>query len=79
MGAESAIDVSPMIEIIFLVESPVDGGYNAKALGESIFTHGDDLDDLRANIRDAVTCHFDPKVKPSIIRLRFVSEEVIAA
>ena len=67
-----------MNEIIFLVEDAVEGGYTARALGESIFTEGDDLDDLRANIRDAVDCHFETDAKPKMIRLHFVSEEVIA-
>ena len=68
-----------MNEIIFLIEDAVEGGYTARALGESIFTEGDDLDDLRANIRDAVDCHFEGGEKPKMIRLHFVSEEVIAA
>lgn len=68
-----------MNEIIFLVEDAVEGGYTARALGESIFTEGDDVDNLRANIRDAVDCHFDADEKPKMIRLHFVSEEVIAA
>lgn len=68
-----------MNEIIFLVEDAVQGGYNARALGESIFTEADDLDTLRANIRDAVDCHFERDKKPKVIRLHFVSEEVIAA
>lgn len=68
-----------MNEIIFLVEEAAEGGYNARALGESIFTEADDLDSLRANIRDAVDCHFEPEEKPKVIRLHFVSEEVIAA
>lgn len=68
-----------MNEIIFLVESAVEGGYTARALGESIFTEGDDLDELRTNIRDAVGCHFDEDSKPKMIRMHFVSEEVMAA
>lgn len=68
-----------MNEIIFLIESDLDGGYNARALGESIFTQGDNLDDLRARIREAVHCHFDPASKPKLIRLHFVTEEVLAA
>lgn len=68
-----------MNEIIFLVEDAIDGGFTARALGESIFTEGDDLPDLRTNIRDAVGCHFDAESKPKVIRLHFVSEEVIAA
>jgi hypothetical protein len=68
-----------MNEIIFLIEDSAEGGYTARALGELIFTEGESLDDLRANIRDAVDCHFEPGEKPKMIRLHFVSEEVIAA
>ncbi|MCA1624033.1 MAG: 2-oxoisovalerate dehydrogenase [Acidobacteria bacterium] len=68
-----------MNEIIFLVEEDIEGGYNAKALGESIFTQGETVEELRANIRDAVGCHYDQASKPKMIRLHFVSEEVLAA
>lgn len=68
-----------MSEIIFLVENAIEGGYTARALGESIFTDGEDVDELRTNIRDAVDCHFDEGDKPKVIRLHFVSEEVLAA
>ena len=68
-----------MNEIIFLVENAVEGGYTARALGESIFTEGDNLEELRSNIRDAVDCHFEEESKPKMIRMHFVSEEVIAA
>ena len=68
-----------MNEIIFLVEEDPEGGYTAKALGESIFTQADDLESLRTTIRDAVDCHYEPSAKPKMIRLHFVSEEVLAA
>lgn len=68
-----------MNEIIFLVEAAPEGGYTARALGESIFTEGEDLTELRANIRDAVNCHFEPAQKPAMIRLHQVTEEVLAA
>lgn len=68
-----------MNEILFLIEDAIEGGYTARALGESIFIEGDDIDSLRSNIREAVDCHFDAGDKPKIIRLHFVSEEVIAA
>lgn len=59
-----------MNEIIFLVENAVEGGYTARALGESIFTEGDDLEELRSNIRDAVDCHFESSEGPKMIRCR---------
>ena len=67
-----------MSEIIFLVENAVEGGYTARALGESIFTEADDLESLREQIRDAVDCHFEAENKPKVIRLHFVREEVFA-
>ncbi len=67
-----------MNEIIFLVENGVEGGYTARALGESIFTEADDLESLRKNVREAVDCHFEAEEKPKMIRLHFVSEEVLA-
>jgi hypothetical protein len=48
-----------MTEILFLVEEADDGGYIARAIGASIFTEADTLDELRANVRNAVACHFD--------------------
>jgi hypothetical protein len=64
--------------IIFLVEEAPEGGYSARALGESLFTEAEDLAELHANVRDAVVCHFDPDRMPKIIRLHFVHEEVLA-
>lgn len=68
-----------MNEIIFLVEEADEGGYTARALGESIFTEGGDLDEVRRNVREAVDCHFDAGRKPQIIRLHFVRDEVLPA
>ena len=68
-----------MSELIFMVEEAPEGGYTAKALGESIFTEADDLKSLHKKIRDAVKCHFDKGAAPKIIRLHFVREEVITA
>jgi len=68
-----------MNEIIFLVENSPEGGFAARALGYSIFTDAETTDELHANVRDAIACHFDPAEKPSIIRLHFVRDEVIAA
>jgi hypothetical protein len=67
-----------MSEIIFLVEEAAEGGYTAKALGSPIFTEADTVDELHANVRDAVQCHFDDGKAPQMIRLHFVRDEVIA-
>jgi len=68
-----------MDELIFLVQEAPEGGFVARALGESIFTEADDLDGLRGMVRDAVRCHFDEGQGPRVIRLHFVREEVFAA
>jgi predicted RNase H-like HicB family nuclease len=65
-------------EIIFYIEESIDGGFEAKALGFSIFTEGDTIDELKENIRDAVQCHFDEQDLPHVIKLHFVREEAIA-
>ena len=68
-----------MSEIIFVVEQSPEGGYAARALGESIFAQAESLEDLHAQVRDAVRCHFDEGASPRMIRLHFVRDEVIAA
>ncbi|WP_456460260.1 2-oxoisovalerate dehydrogenase [Reichenbachiella sp.] len=67
-----------MTEIIFIVEESAEGGYEARALGQSIFTDGEDLNQLRENIREALKCHFEKEV-PKVVRLHLVHEEVFAA
>ena len=66
-------------ELIFLVEESPEGGFTARALGESIFTEADSVATLRDMVRAAVRCHFEEGQLPSIIRLHFVREEVITA
>jgi len=68
-----------MSEIIFLVEEAPDGGYTARAVGESIFTQADSAAELHERVRDAVRCHFEQGSQPKLIRLHFVRDEVIAA
>ena len=65
-------------EIIFYIQDSVEGGFEAKALGFSIFTEGNSIEELKENIRDAVNCHFDAEDLPHVIRLHFVREEAIA-
>ena len=65
-------------EIIFTVTESVDGGYEAKAIGHSIYTQCDDYSELQETLRDAVKCHFDEDKMPLLIRIHFVKDEVIA-
>ena len=66
-----------MEELFFLVEEDPGGGYTARALGHSIFTQGETIDDVKNNIREAVACHFD-RERPRVIRLHFVRDEILA-
>ena len=64
-------------EIIFLVEESAEGGYQARALGESIFTEGENMLDLKQNVKEAVLTHFEEGQHPPVIRLHFVKEELM--
>ena len=61
-----------VIEIVFLVDDAPEGGFTARAVGESIFTEADSIDELRVNVRSAVDCHFDDGQGPKVIRLHIV-------
>ncbi len=65
-------------EIIFIVKDSQEGGFDAQALGESIFTEGDTMEELKENVRDAVKCHYEEE-GPKMIRLHYVKDEVFAA
>ena len=65
-----------MQEIIFVVEQAPEGGFSARALETSIYTQADSIEDLHAQVRDAVRCHFDNGDAPRMIRLHFVRDEV---
>ncbi len=66
-------------EIIFAVEESPEGGYEARALGYSIYTEAETLQELKAMIRGAVGCHFEAEAKPRVFRLHWVKDEVIPA
>ncbi|MHB1200858.1 MAG: hypothetical protein ACYCZ6_15130 [Polaromonas sp.] len=68
-----------MNEIVFVVEQAPEGGFTARALGESIFTEADTEAELRVAVQDAVHCHFDEGKFPKVIRLHFVRDELLAA
>ncbi len=68
-----------MSEIVFVVEIAPEGGFTARALGESIVTEADTEVQLRIAIQDAVHCHFDEGKMPKVIRMHFVRDELMAA
>jgi len=68
-----------MNELIFHVQEAPEGGFTARALGESIFTEANTLEELRVAVLDAVRCHYDPGSGPALIRLHIVRDEILAA
>ena len=68
----------PESEIIFSVQESPEGGYEARALGYSIFTQADTMDELKLNVREAVRCHFENGTLPARIRLHFINDPVLA-
>jgi hypothetical protein len=64
-------------EIIFLVEESLEGGWEAKALGHSIYTEAETLEELKEAVRDAVRCHLEEENLPRMIRLHVVRDEIL--
>jgi len=73
-----AMDREKVRELIFEVREAPEGGYTARVLGASIFTEADDWASLEAEIRDAVECHYESDERPSIVRLHFVRDQLLA-
>lgn len=67
-----------MTELIFEVTETDDGGFVAHALGHSIFTQGENWNDLKKMAREAVLCHFGEDRAPKVVRLHLVRDEAIA-
>ncbi len=67
-----------MEEIIFIVEESMDGGFTAKSLQYPIFTEGDTFDEVKANVKEAILCHFEYHKTKRMVRLHLVKDEVFA-
>lgn len=67
-----------MSQLVFEVTQEDDGGFTAECLTESIFTQGDDWEELRRNVREAVEAFYFDRSTPSTIRLHLVRDELVA-
>lgn len=67
------------MELVFSVTQEGDGGYSAECLSHDIFTQGDTWEDLRTNVREAVSAYFFDQPKPERVRLHLVRDEVLAS
>jgi predicted RNase H-like HicB family nuclease len=66
------------MELVFSVTQEGDGGYVAECLSHDIFTQGNSWDELRANVREAVSAYFFDQPKPGAVRLHLVRDELLA-
>jgi predicted RNase H-like HicB family nuclease len=66
------------MELVFTVTQEADGGFVAECLSHDIFTQGGTWEELRTNVREAVTGYFFDQPKPSAVRLHLVRDEVLA-
>ena len=74
-----AFDYDRCMELIFEVREAEEGGYVARALGQAIFTEAETWQELRDNVLEVTNLHFDDApVKPKLIQLHFVKDELIA-
>ncbi len=67
-----------MEELIFAVTQEADGGYVAECLTENIFTQGENWEELRANVKEAVSAFFFDQTQPARVRLHLVRDEMLA-
>jgi hypothetical protein len=66
------------MELIFEVREAEEGGFTARALGHAIFTEADTWDELRSNVREAASLHFENSAsRPKLIQLHYVKDELI--
>jgi predicted RNase H-like HicB family nuclease len=62
------------MELIFEVKDAEEGGFWARALGQSIFTQAETWDELRQNVLEAVKVHFEPPKRPDKIEFCHVQQ-----
>ena len=67
------------MELIFEVRGAEEGGYLARAVGQAIFTEAETWDELRANVLEVTSLHFEDALeRPMMIWLHFVKDELVA-
>lgn len=77
-GRRTRSGILEPMEPIFEIRDAVEGGFYARALGHGIFTEADSWDELRANVLDAVSLHFeDATNRPRLVQMHYVRDELI--
>ena len=66
------------MELIFKIRDAEEGGFYARALGHSIFSEAESWEELRANLLEAVSAHFeDAAIRPRLVQMHYVKDELI--
>ena len=65
-------------ELVFEVTQEQDGGFVADCLNEDIFTQADSWEELRDNVKEAISAFYFDKQGPSSVRLHLVRDELLA-
>ncbi len=66
------------MELIFEIRDAEEGGFYARALGYGIFTEAESWDELRNNLLEAVSLHFeDAAIRPRLVQMHYVKDELI--
>ncbi len=65
------------MEIVFSVTQESDGGYVAEGLSHDIFTQGNKWEELRQNVREAVSAFFFDQPRLAAVRLHLVRDELL--
>ncbi len=65
-------------ELVFEVVQEQDGGFVAECLNENIITQADTWEELRENVKEAVSAFFFDRPVPTSARLHLVKDELLA-
>jgi hypothetical protein len=66
------------MELIFEIRDAEEGGYCARALDHSIFTEAETWNELRENVLEAASLHFEEAaIRPHMLHLYYVKDELI--
>jgi hypothetical protein len=65
-------------ELIFEVLQEPGGGFVAECIGENIITEADSWEELRRNVKEAVSAFYFDSTPPKRIRLHLVRDEILS-
>lgn len=66
------------MELVFEIRDAEEGGFYASALGHAIFTEAETWEELRRNVLEATSLHFeDEPSRPSFVQLHYVKDEML--